>query len=299
LKLALGPILYAWPRETVLAFYRAVAAAPVDIVYCGETVCSHRLELDLTDWLEVADMLSAAGKEVVLSTQALLDSESELATVRAIVDNGRYAVEANDMAAVRLITGRAPFVAGASLDIYNPETLQFMGALGAVRWVAPVELSRAALAEMHAVLPAAVQTEVLVHGRLPLAHSHCCFTARRFHLQKEVCGQRCVDFPEGLLLRTAELEPFLVLNGGQTLSASVLNLIREVPDMLDLGLDVIRVSAPYAYVGGILECFRQAIESPHDIDLVARELERMAPAPACDGYWHGRPGMERVRIPAE
>jgi collagenase-like PrtC family protease len=297
-KLALGPILYAWPADTVFAFYRAVARSPVDIVYCGETVCSRRQELELTDWLAVADMLSTAGKEVVLSTQVLLDSESELATLREIVENGRYPVEANDMAAVRLLKGRRPFVAGSSLDVFNADTLRFMNALGARRWVAPVELSREAVAELHASRPSAIETEVLVHGRIPLAHSHCCFTARRFHVQKEVCGQRCLDFPEGLPLRTRELEPFLVLNGGQTQSANVLNLIGEVPDMLDLGFDVIRVSAPYAYVTAVLECFRHAIDSPHEIELAARELGRVAPGPSCNGYWHGAAGMERVRIPS-
>ena len=39
MKLALGPLLYYWPREAVLAFYREAAGWPVDCVYLGETVC--------------------------------------------------------------------------------------------------------------------------------------------------------------------------------------------------------------------------------------------------------------------
>ena len=39
LRIALGPLQYYWPRDIVIGFYDAIAAAPVDIVYLGETVC--------------------------------------------------------------------------------------------------------------------------------------------------------------------------------------------------------------------------------------------------------------------
>lgn len=63
---------YHRPRVQTLRFYEAVREWPVDIVYLGETVCSRRHELRLQDWLEVADMVTDAGKNVVLSTQVLL-----------------------------------------------------------------------------------------------------------------------------------------------------------------------------------------------------------------------------------
>ena len=74
MKIALGPLQYYWPRDTVFAFYDAMAETQVDIVYLGDTVCSRRHELRPSDWLTLADRLAAAGKEVVLSTQVLIES---------------------------------------------------------------------------------------------------------------------------------------------------------------------------------------------------------------------------------
>ncbi len=102
-KLALGPVLYYWPKEQLLDFYERISAAPLDIIYLGETVCSKRHALNTADWLALAEQLSATGKEIVLSTMALLEAESELKTLRRLCENGRFTVEANDMGAVRLL----------------------------------------------------------------------------------------------------------------------------------------------------------------------------------------------------
>jgi len=294
MKLSLGPIQYHWPRDTVFAFYRAVVLAPIDIVYLGETVCSRRHELDLDDWIDLAHTLTLAGKRVVLSTPALVETDSQLKRLRRIVDDCRYAVEANDMAAVHLLDGQR-FIAGRGLNIYNPETLQLMADAGCVRWVAPIELSQAVLADMQRERPADVETEFFVHGRLPLAHSNRCFTAARFNLSDENCGYRCLDFPEGLPARTRELRPFLVLNGPQTQSASICNLIRYVPALAEVGVEVIRMSPPYANVIEIAEAFRQVIDRPEAVDAAANELARITFATTCDGYWHGGPGMQQTQ----
>ena len=299
MKLALGPILYYWERETTLSFYDQIAASPVDIVYLGETVCSRRHNLRSEDWLEVADKLAAAGKEVVLSSQALIESESDLKTLRRIAGNGKFMMEANDMGAVHLLSAaKLLFVAGPHINTYNPQTLALLAELGAKRWVMPVELSRAALCHMQAARPAGMETEVFAYGRLPLAFSARCFTARHHNLAKDDCQFRCMDYANGLTLNTREGQPFLALNGTQTQSASVYSLIGEITSLRETGVDVVRVSPQAFFTAKILKLFREVMDHRLPAQTAMQQLTKLMPDRACDGYWHGRPGIEQSYLAA-
>ena len=297
LKLALGPLLYYWQRDTVFDFYEAIAATPVDIVYLGETVCSRRHELRLADWLSIAARLLEAGKEVVLSTQVLIESGADVTVLHKIADmsvNGDFTVEANDMGAVHCLAGKAPFIAGPHLNIYNVPTLQWMAGLGVKRWVMPLEMGRDDLALMHEGRPQGVETEVFAYGRMPLAFSARCFTARHRNLPKDDCQFSCLAHADGLMMRTRESEGFLVLNGTQTQSARVYNLLPELGAMRELGVDIVRISPQSQNTPDIVNLFHGVLAQQTTVIDAMQAMAGLMPDQSCNGYWFGKPGLEQL-----
>ena len=290
-RLAIGPVLYYWPAERLQAFYEMVAASAAEIVYLGETVCAKRRAFNLDEWLALAERLAACGKKVVLSTLSLVEAESELMTLRRICENGRFLVEANDMSAVALLAGKVPFCTGPTVNLYNARAVASLARLGLRRFVLPVELSRDTLAALRAACPTEVEIEVHAYGRLPLALSARCFTARAHDLPKDDCGLRCLDYPDGLVARTQEDQPFLALNGIQTQSAQTQSLLGELDDVIAAGADVLRLSPQSRHMEQVIAAFDAARRGKCEPAEAQARLAAAAPLGFCDGYWRGAAGI--------
>jgi O2-independent ubiquinone biosynthesis protein UbiV len=291
-RLSLGPVLYYWPRQQLLDFYARMVDTPVDILYLGETVCSKRRALRWDDWLNLARELRAAGKEVVLSTLTLIEAESELGYVERLCAQEEFLVEANDLAAVQLRAGKA-FVTGPAVNLYNRRALDRLRRIGLHRWVLPLELSRATLADLLRERGSGEEVEVFVYGRLPLAYSARCFTARAHNLPKDDCQFRCLDYPDGMSLGTQEGQPFLAMNGIQTQSASRCNLLGELPGLCSLGVDVLRISPVSRHTERVIETFHHCLRQPADLPRGIAELGRLSQDPDCNGYWLGAAGIHQ------
>ncbi len=293
-RLSLGPLQFHWPKAQMQSLYRHVADSPVDIVYLGETVCSKRREFRHQDWIDTAEQLSTAGKSVVLSTFALVEAQSELGYIRRICENGDIMVEANDMSAVQMLAGKVPFVGGPTLNVLNQRTLQKLVDLGLQRWVVPVELSRTMLAEIRAHIAEPIEYELLAWGRLPLAYSARCYTARAHKISKDECANCCIDYPDGLLLQTREDEDFLVINGIQTMSARTSCVLSELENSPGIA-DILRISPQVGDMESIIHLIDALRRGATTADAAARDLAGCAPGGLCDGYWHGEAGMTNAR----
>jgi O2-independent ubiquinone biosynthesis protein UbiV len=291
MRIALGPVLYYWPRATLNEFYDRLCQQPVDVVYLGETVCSKRRAFRTAEWIELARTVAATGRQAVLSTLTLIEAGSELGTLKRLCNNGEFLVEANDLAGVQLLCEKGvPFVTGPHVNIYNAQTLMRLRKLGLQRWVIPPELQRDSVRELMEEARAqgvldGLETEVFGYGRLPLAFSARCFTARHYNLPKDNCQLRCLEHPEGMPLHTQEGAAFLTINGIQTQSGQVYNLLDEWQELAELGVELMRISPQLEQTEAVVNALHARIHGT--------QSDWQAPADACNGYWYGDPGMVR------
>lgn len=286
MKLSLGPIQYYWPHNEVVNFYARMIETSINTLYLGEVVCGKRRELSPAQWIELAGHLStSSNKEIILSTLTLIESGADLASVRRLCANEGLLIEANDFSAIQFLTEKKlPFVAGPAVNIYNAQSLQVLIELGLKRWVVPVELSHQHLAAVLAPLKVKPEVEVLAWGRLPLAYSARCFTARHHGINKDDCQFVCKQYPTGLALRSQDTQSLFTLNGIATLSGEPVNLLPHHASLTSAGVSHLRISPEREQTEQVIETFYNAL--------------RGGPAEVLnggtDGYWHGQPGIDLI-----
>ena len=292
MRLSIGPIQYFWERQQVLDFYQQAADSAAQIVYLGEVICSKRRLVKPADWLDIGRELKQSGKEVILSSLTLLEAASEVGSLKQLCANDEFMVEANDITAIQLLsTAGKDFVTGPSVNIYNHRTLSLLAGKGLKRWVLPVELGLETLKDLQEQRPAGVETEVFALGRLPLAYSARCYTARAHNLPKDDCQFKCLDYPDGLILKTQEDQEFLVLNGIQTQSALTHQVLEQMDELAALGVDVLRISPQHHGTMRIIEIFDAALQGI-DPGSLTEELISLLPLGACNGYLLKQAGMD-------
>lgn len=287
--LTLGPVLFNWDADRLRAFYRGIADnSKFDRVHLGEVVCGKRMPFTDAVWADVIEVLEAAGKEVVLSTLALPATPRERNSIADLCGDERL-VEVNDITALPARKGQ-PFVVGPLVNTYNERAAQFMAARGAVTLCTPVEMPLSSVAVIARACPD-LEIEVFAFGRLPLALSSRCYHARLHGLHKDSCQFVCGQDPDGLAVDTIDGQPFLAINGIQTLSQAVQAYCPTGDEAASSGIRRLRLSphtVDMCLVGAIYRDLLDGVIAPANARLKLSELE--LPGELVDGYTRGVAG---------
>lgn len=299
-ELTLGPVLFNWSPEAWRDFYFRIAdEAPVATVYLGEVICSKRAPLFQPQFEAVVMRLQAAGKSVAISTLAEVMSKPDRRLVDSVCVQDSFAVEANDASALFALRGR-PHHVGPFVNVYNERTAAVLARAGACNICLPPEMPASAVRALCAESAGlGVTIEVQAFGRLPLALSARCYHARAHGRTKDSCQFVCEMDADGMSLRTLDGEPFLTVNGIQTLSHDYLNLIGEVQDLRAMGVRRFRLSPHSCDMVAVAASFRAVLDGHMDARDAEARLESLnVGAPFSNGFYHGKPG-HRWHRPAQ
>lgn len=291
--LSLGPLLFHWEAETKRDFYFRIAdESSFDTVYVGEVVCSKRTPFFTPYLAEIVERLQRGGKQVILSTLALIMSEGEMEQVIELSETTDLLIEANDIGTAALLTGR-PHVIGPFVNVYNEATLEYLATQGAVRISLPWELTSESLTAL--AKPANAELEAQVFGRVPLAISARCYHARAHGLHKSKCQFVCAGDLNGMNVETLDGENFLSVNGCQTLSHTVGNLIGELDGLQDMGIGAFRIWPHAIDMIAVEQTFRDVLGGGKSATEGREKLaEHVDFAPFSNGFYHGEEGAAYV-----
>lgn len=290
MQLTVGPNPFFWDAASWRDFYARLAdESPVDRVVLGELVCSKRLPFYQSEIPAAVERLRAAGKEVALTSLALVTLKRERNLTAEIAATG-LEVEVNDLTALAHLPQGAAFSVGPLVNVYNEGTLGWLAARGATRICLPPEVQPEPLAVLAQSSP--VPVEVWGWGRLPLAISARCYHARLHDRAKDSCQFVCDQDPDGRAVDTLDGQRFLAINGVQTLSAACASAAHALPRLRTAGVASLRLSPQSEGFTEVCQLFADLIGgriSPEEFDTRARPL---APGGRfCDGFLTGAAGV--------
>lgn len=290
MDLTIGPIAFFWTAGQVADFYRAVAQGPASRVVIGEWVCSKRLPFWQHEIPAAVNGLLAAGKEVALSTLALITLKRERRQTEEMLDTG-LPVEVADLSALHHLPEGAPFWVGPTVNVYNEGTLDWLARRGATRICLPPELPLASVAKLAAAGRAAgVAVEVWGHGRAPLAISGRCYHARLHDRAKDSCQFVCGEDPDGRTIETLDGRSFLTVNGVQTLGHAHTTVAGQVAALEAAGVASIRLSPQTGDFAALTGFYADLLAAPRPGAQEA--LRRLLPgAELAQGFLDGRAGV--------
>ena len=297
--LTVGPLLFNWTADEFSDFYARIAdEAPVDRVMIGESVCSKRTPFYADRIPQAIERLQRGGKQVVLSSLAMVTLEREKRAARELFDQTSLEVEIDDLTLMNWARSGTAFSIGPLVNVYNEATLAYLARQGAKRFCLPPELPFASVEVLaEAATASGAQIELWAYGRIPLAISGRCYHARVRGLSKDSCQFVCAQDADGLAVRTLDGADFLAVNGVQTLSHKYCNLIGDLDQLAKAGVASLRLSPHTGDFIGVTRAFAEVASGALSAKEGLARVQQSAPeAEFSDGFLFGDCGAAALTL---
>lgn len=201
--------------------------------------------------------------------------------------------EANDLSALRLLRGK-PHLVGPFVNVYNGATASLLARRGARRICLGPELPARSIGSIIAGAPE-VDYEIIAFGRLPLAISARCAHARAKGHTKDNCQFVCGEETDRLDVDSLDGQPFLTVNGVQTMSRHCQVLLTDMPALAASGITHLRLSPQDCDMVVVAEIYADVRDDRISVGEGTAKLRQVYPqAPFSNGFFHGLAGMEWV-----
>ena len=266
-------------------------------------------EQNLKSSVELAHQLGAKAYLTLNIFAFNSDIKNLEANFEVISDSKPDAIIFSDFGIYNVIKKYMPDVelhVSTQTNILNYETVRFWQDLGATRAILARELSIDEIAEIKSKVPD-MEIEVFVHGAQCVSFSgRCLLSDYMTHGERKAnhggCAQAC-RWSYKLVEKTRPLEPFEINEderGTHILSPKDLNLIRLIPQLVDAGVDSLKVEGrtkSLYYVSAVAKAYREAIDRYCDNNLTKfddlyDELRKVGNRGYTQGFYTGKPNSD-------
>ena len=283
-----------------------------DAVYCGTGALSlrSRAEVDNDDLIKTIKYAHSIGKKVyaTINIYAWDSNYSEIDELVRKLDNVKVdAIIASDGGVIREIKRIAPNIeihVSTQANVISYHAAEFWYENGAKRIILGRETSKEQIQAIMANKPKDLDVEMFIHGALCWAYSGRCFlseylSGRSANLGD--CSQSCrwaynmyleeKNNPGNLMpVETDE-------NGTYILSSKDLCLIKEIPAIVEMGVDSLKIEGRLKteyYLASVVNAYRNAIDDyfkdseDYDYTKYLKELEKVKTRGLTDFYFNDR-----------
>ena len=283
-----------------------------DAVYCGTGALSlrSRAEVDNNELIKTIEYAHSIGKKVyaTVNIYALDENYEEIEKLVKLLDKAKVdAIIASDGGVISKIKEVAPNIeihVSTQANIISYHSAKFWYDNGAKRIILGRETSKEQIQSIMNNKPKDLQIEMFIHGALCWAYSGRCFLSQYLSgrgANLGDCSQSC-RWAYNMYLEEKNNPGNLMpvetdKNGTYILSSKDLCLIKEIPQIIEMGVDSLKIEGRLKteyYLASVVSSYRNAIDDylknpeSYDYEKYLKELDKVKTRSLTDFYFNNR-----------